>query len=152
NLTDLHAIVQAWIRTFPSRGPLEAQLDEAKIALGTVRSVADLAGTGWTAQWGAVEDVPDRVGGTYRVPGPPWRFSAGPLDPPGVPAFQGEDNHSVLAEIGYRPDEIAALVADGALVTASIPRDVTTVAPGDTAPSGPAARHPDSQPSTPPTA
>lgn len=130
HLAELHAIVQAWVRTFPSRGALEAQLNEAKIAMGAVHSVADLADTDWARQWGVVETVDDRAGGIYRVPGAPWKFSAGPLDPPGRPAFQGEDNTQVLAEVGYTQEEIAGLVAAGALVRAH-PRGAARDGAGD---------------------
>src|SRR5690606_7615598 len=97
---ELQALVQDWMKTFADRAALDAQLDEAKIALGEVRSVRDLADTDWARHWGAFTEVSDRAGGTYRVPGPPWRFSAGAAEPPGEPAFQGEHNREVFRELG----------------------------------------------------
>jgi hypothetical protein len=43
----------------------------------------------WAEYWGAVQEVSDRNGGTYRLPGRPLQFSREKLEPPGDPAFQG---------------------------------------------------------------
>jgi crotonobetainyl-CoA:carnitine CoA-transferase CaiB-like acyl-CoA transferase len=64
------------------------QLDEAKIAMGQIRSLKQLAASDWSEYWGAVQKVPDRNGGEYRLPGRAWRFSAEELAPLGTPAFQ----------------------------------------------------------------
>jgi len=126
NLAELHAVVQRWVRSFPTRAALAAQLDEAKIAIGTVRTISELATTEWAHSWGAVQSVDDRSGGVYSIPGPPWKFSAAPLGGPGLPAHYGEHNHEVLHEIGYTDADIAALIADGALPDPAIdPRPST---------------------------
>src|SRR5215469_18974598 len=44
NFAQLHRIVQNWILTFADIGALDAQLDEAKIAVGEVRSLKKLSG------------------------------------------------------------------------------------------------------------
>jgi crotonobetainyl-CoA:carnitine CoA-transferase CaiB-like acyl-CoA transferase len=67
-------------------------LDEAKIAFGELRSLKKLSEMEWAGYWGAVQDVSDRNGGTYRQPGRPWRFSRDTREPLGDPAFQGEHN------------------------------------------------------------
>jgi crotonobetainyl-CoA:carnitine CoA-transferase CaiB-like acyl-CoA transferase len=115
NLTDLHELVGNWVRSFATRGALESQLDEAKIAMGTVRTVEELADTDWARTWGAIHTVDDRSGGTYHIPGSPWKFSDAACNDPGSPARYGEHNHDVLAEIGYSDADIAALIAGGAL-------------------------------------
>ncbi len=56
----------------------------------------------WAEYWGAVQEVSDRNGGTYRLPGRPWRFSREKLEPLGDPAFQGEHNRTVFGELGQR--------------------------------------------------
>jgi crotonobetainyl-CoA:carnitine CoA-transferase CaiB-like acyl-CoA transferase len=117
----LHRIVQTWILTFRDIGALDAQLDEAKIAFGELRSLKQLSEMEWAEYWGAVQEVSDRNGGSYRLPGRPWRFSREQLAPLGAPAFQGEHNRAVLAELGFSYDEIDAYVDSGALVSASIP-------------------------------
>ena len=118
NLAALHDIIQTWIMTFADRGMLDAQFDEAKIAMGEVRSLQALSETDWAGYWGAAQEVSDRHGGTYRLPGRPWHFSAGQLEPIGDPAFQGEHNHTVFCELGMSEDEIERFIATGALVSA----------------------------------
>jgi len=116
NFGALHQIIQDWMRTFPDMATLDAQLDEAKIAMGQIRSVNDLASSEWSDYWGAVQQVPDRNGGEYRLPGRPWRFSAESLAPAGTPAFQGEHNVEVFRELGVSEEELRRLVDAGVLV------------------------------------
>jgi len=121
SFAELHRIVQNWILTFADIGALDAQLDEAKIAFGEVRSLKQLSGMEWAEYWGAVQEVSDRNGGRYRLPGRPWRFSREQLEPLGEPAYQGEHNRDVFAEVGISDEQIDGYVASGALVSASIP-------------------------------
>jgi crotonobetainyl-CoA:carnitine CoA-transferase CaiB-like acyl-CoA transferase len=116
NFGALHSLIQSWILTFPDMARLDAQLDEAKIAMGEVRSVKELSQSEWSNYWGAVQNVPDRRGGTYRLPGRPWRFSNEQLTPIGVPAFQGEHNEIVLKELGFEDAEIKKFTEAGVLV------------------------------------
>jgi hypothetical protein len=74
----------------------------------------------WAEYWGAIQEVSDRNGGTYRLPGRPWHFSREELEPLGEPAFQGEHNRDVFGELGLSDDEIDGYVASGALVSVSI--------------------------------
>jgi len=117
NLAELHRIIQDWIWTFDDLESLNAQLDEAKIASGTLRTTSELAATDWAKEWGVTSTVSDRAGGTYTVPGQPWHFSGGRAETTGrLPARQGEHNFEVLHELGYPQDRIDALAASGALV------------------------------------
>jgi crotonobetainyl-CoA:carnitine CoA-transferase CaiB-like acyl-CoA transferase len=125
NFAELHRIGQNWILTFADVGALDAQLDEAKIAFGEVRSLKQLSEMEWAGYWGAVREVSDRNGGRYRLPGRPWRFSGEQLAPLGEPAFQGEDNRAVFTELGLSDEQIDGCVASGALVTVSIPEPQT---------------------------
>jgi crotonobetainyl-CoA:carnitine CoA-transferase CaiB-like acyl-CoA transferase len=70
----------------------------------------------WAGYWGAVQEVSDRNGARYRLPGRPWRFSGEELDPLGGPAFQGEHNLEVFAELGLSDAEIDANIRSGAPV------------------------------------
>jgi hypothetical protein len=116
NYDALHEIIQTWMLTFRDMKSLDAQLDESKIAMGEIRTMKQLAETEWAAYWGAVHDVPNRHGGTYRLHGRPWRFSEDTLDPPGLPAFRGEHNAEVFAGLGMSAQEIDALKTAGMLV------------------------------------
>jgi crotonobetainyl-CoA:carnitine CoA-transferase CaiB-like acyl-CoA transferase len=117
NFGALHQIIQSWILTFPDMATLDAQFDEAKIAMGEIRSIKELAKSGWSDYWGAVQQVPDRSGGEYRLPGRPWRFSGEELSPIGAPAFQGEHNIAVFSELGISEAELKQLSDAGVLVT-----------------------------------
>jgi len=131
NLEALHEIVQRWIWTFDDLASLDAQLDEAKIAIGSLRDTAEFAETDWAAQWGATRMVPDRAGGRVMVPGRPWHFTGGAkpdgrvdatgsgdigLEPDRQPARQGEHNEEVLRELGFCADEIFDFAQRGVLV------------------------------------
>jgi len=120
NLDALHRIVQEWIWTFDDMASLDAQFDEAKIAVGQVRSTADLVAGEWAEQWSATRSTSDRDGGRITLPGLPWHFSGtksaeGTSESEPVPAFQGEHNEEILHEIGYTADQIAELTGRGAL-------------------------------------
>ena len=132
NLEALQEIVQRWIWTFDDLASLDAQLDEAKIAIGSLRDISEFAESHWAAQWGATRTVPDGAGGRVTVPGRPWHFTSGakPDESDGAteavdtgpgpdrqPARQGEHNDEVLRELGYSDDEISDFTNRRVLVT-----------------------------------
>lgn len=117
NRAALHEIIQRWIMTFGTIGDLDAQFDEAKIAMGRLRSVGSIADSEWAEYWGATQTVSDRHGGKYRLPGRPWKFSRDQLVPIGNPAFRGEHNAEICAELGLSQAEVEVLLASGALVS-----------------------------------
>ncbi|MGW4515508.1 CaiB/BaiF CoA transferase family protein [Streptomyces sp. NPDC004393] len=130
NLNELHALVQDWIDSFEDMASLDAQFDEAKIATGQLRDIAEFCETEWAQQWGVVREVSDRAGGTIKIPGPPWHFSLHDgTTAPQVPALQGEHNTEVLKELGYDDEHIQRLVASGAVVAPG--RPTVTDNPGD---------------------
>lgn len=98
NVKALLAEVRAWVLTFTDLEELQAQVSEAGLAIGVIRTTRDLAESEWAKDWGAVVEVDDRGGSTVRMPGPPWRFSESTLPSPGIPAFQGEHNVELLME------------------------------------------------------
>ena len=62
---------------------------------------------------GALIDVEDGQGGTYRSPAAPARFpGADATVRPAAPGL-GQHTREVLAEIGYAPAEIEAMLASG---------------------------------------
>lgn len=122
NLKPLLAEVRAWIATFTDLDQLQAQVSEVSLAIGEVRTAAEFAATDWVREWGAVVEVDDRNGGTTRIPGAPWRFSASQLPPQGPPSFQGEDNEAILAEHGLDSETIATLQDRRVLLSRRTPR------------------------------
>lgn len=125
NKAELFKIIQDWIYTFPDMATLDAQLDEGKVALGEVRTMAELAETDWADHWGVTQEVSDRHGGTYKLPGHPWHFSRDTLAPLGRPAFQGEDNRSVFRSYGLSEAELDLLEESGALVQDPVLKTLT---------------------------
>ncbi|QKG70650.1 CaiB/BaiF CoA transferase family protein [Erythrobacter mangrovi] len=121
NLPELHAIIQRWIDGFPNKRALDAQFDEAKIAMGEVRTMQQLAESEWADYWGATHKVPDRAGGEYTLPGRPWRFSESALDAPGAPAFQGEHNDAICRELGFSEIQIASARKARGLLAPRVP-------------------------------
>jgi crotonobetainyl-CoA:carnitine CoA-transferase CaiB-like acyl-CoA transferase len=117
NLAALHAIVQNWIYTFDSMDSLDAQFDEAKIATGQLRDIAEFNETDWAKGWVTTREVSDRRGGSITIPAPPWHFSGhdGGLITQ-LPARQGEHNEEILKEIGLNADQIDILAKTGALI------------------------------------
>ncbi|MCR6735891.1 MAG: CoA transferase [Afipia sp.] len=116
NFGALHQIIQSWMLTFPDMATLDAQFDEAKIAMGEIRSTKELIKSAWSEYWGAVQHVSDRSGGEYSLPGRPWHFSREELMPIGIPAFQGEHNNAVFSELGISEEELNRLTEAGVLV------------------------------------
>ena len=109
NWSDLHAEIRAWVLTFRTIEELEAQVSEAGLAVGTIRTVTEIAESEWAAERGAIREVDDRSGGTARVPAPPWKFSSSTLPDAGLPPFQGEHNAEVLGELGIDADTVRDL-------------------------------------------
>ena len=121
NWEDLLAEIRAWVLTFRTIEELEAQVSEAGLAVGTIRSVSEIAESEWAIERGAIREVEDRSGGTARVPAPPWIFGGCDLPDAGLPPFQGEHNLKVLRSLGLSEDEIENLEATGVLIS-NIPK------------------------------
>lgn len=132
HIDELRAIVQDWMLSFRSDADLDAQLDEAKVAFGHVRSINELYETEWAQYWGAFDEVDDRNGSTFTIPGRPWHFSNGQLPEPGTPAWQGEHNNEVLAELNFSAEQIETFTAAGALISAVPKRRTTAPTPTPT--------------------
>ena len=71
--------------------------------------MGDLAATPWAAHRGLLVDAQPGV----PVAAAPWRSSGATIGVAGPAALPGAHNRAVLAELGYGPDEIDALVAGG---------------------------------------
>jgi CoA:oxalate CoA-transferase len=111
----LHEIVEAWVLGFERAEEVEAALHEVRLPVGVVRSLSELADTEWAAARGAITDVSDRSGGTIRLPSAPWRFSDADAGIRRDPAWRGEHNREVLAELGLSDDDIDQLEAGGVM-------------------------------------
>ena len=120
NWSELLDEIRAWVLTFRTIEELEAQVSEAGLAVGTIRTVSEIAESEWAAERGAIREVDDRSGGTARMPAPPWIFGQCELPDAGLPPFQGEHNSEVLSEIGLTDEEIVKL-QEADIVVSQIP-------------------------------
>ena len=112
---ELVAEVQRWVDGFDSMAAVEEAFGRARLPVGVVRTVAEVAASDWAAHRGAIAEVSDRNDGSIRIPDAPWRFSDAHAGVAGDPAFRGEHNREVLAELGLAEDEIDRLEATGVL-------------------------------------
>jgi CoA:oxalate CoA-transferase len=106
NLPSLLAEIRAWLATFDNIEELQAQISEAGLAVGRVRTINEFAKSDWVKEWNAVVDVDDRAGGSVRMPGNPWIFSESELPASGPPAYQGEHNEEILKELCIPEDQV----------------------------------------------
>ena len=102
----------------PTAEALVTLLDDVGLAAGIVRSVNELAASEYVAHRGSIVDVDDRSGGTFAIPQAPWRFSESHAGVAGAPAWRGEHNREVCADLlGLTGAAIDELEVAGALVS-----------------------------------
>jgi crotonobetainyl-CoA:carnitine CoA-transferase CaiB-like acyl-CoA transferase len=115
NREALLEILGEWVRRFDDLEALDAQLAEAGLVLGVVRSVEGAGRTAWIEARGAAVEVSDRGEGRLRVPNTPWRFSDAESGAHGTAAYRGEHNREVLGELGLPAAELDRLEREGVL-------------------------------------
>ncbi len=89
------------------------RLDEVDLVWAPVQTPAQVAADPQVAAAGALIEVEDGQGGTYRSPAAPARFpGADATVRPAAPSL-GQHTREVLAEVGYSTAEIEAMLAAG---------------------------------------
>lgn len=96
-----------------SRDVWVADLADRDVCVSPVNSIAEAYAD--SAQRGMLIDLPLADGTAVSMPGVVPRLSATPGHAGAAPSRLGADTESLLAEIGRRPEEIAALRVEGAV-------------------------------------
>lgn len=99
NLETLMQMIKGWAATIGTFDELEQQLATHKLAVGRLRSVAEVADTDWAKQRNAFIEVDDRSDGKVKLPNSPWQFSGSDTSIRGAVKYRGEDNAEVLGSL-----------------------------------------------------
>lgn len=99
NLETLMQMIKGWAATIGTFDELEQQLATHKLAVGRLRSVAEVADTDWAKQRNAFIEVDDRGDGKVKLPNSPWQFSGSDTSIRGAVKYRGEDNAEVLSSL-----------------------------------------------------
>lgn len=111
-------MLQDWASTFADVPSIERVLEEAGLAMGTLRSTKEASVSEHSVARNSVMTVSDRRGGRIAVSNSPWRFSDADTGVRGKPKYRGEDNREVLGGLlGLSDDELAGLEANGVLLS-----------------------------------
>jgi crotonobetainyl-CoA:carnitine CoA-transferase CaiB-like acyl-CoA transferase len=122
NLAALVDEMRVWAMTFTDLDKIEAVFADNGLAMGVLRSSAEVAGTEWAQSRDAIAEISDRGDGIFRVPNSPWKFSGAVTGVRGIAAYRGEHNREVLHELLDLSDsEIDALETNGVL-TSRVPK------------------------------
>ncbi len=117
NLAELMQLIKDWAATVSTVDELERRLAEHSLAMGQLRSVAEVAETQWAKERNAFIEVDDRGDSKVKLPNSPWRFSGSDTSTRGTIKYRGEDNVEVFSELlQLSPDQIKNLHAREILV------------------------------------
>ena len=99
HLAEIQRLLHDWAATMPSAQSIEDAMAPNRLAVGAMRSVAEVCDTEWGTERGVTVRVSDRGGGTIRLPNSPWRFAGSDVSVGGEPRYRGEDNQIGRAHV-----------------------------------------------------
>ena len=106
NYKDLIKEVNDWVSTFRNAEDLEAQVGEAGLAIGKLRSMKEFAEGPWGDYWQIIRKIKIDKDNTIKIPGLPWKFSRTKCEPQNHLANRGMDNEKILLDLGYTKKDI----------------------------------------------
>jgi len=111
-------LLRAWALTVPDADEIERRLAKNQLAVGRLRSVAEVANTQWANERNAIIHVSDRGNSTVRIPNSPWHFSGSDTTTQGTVKYRGEDNRHVFHDIaGITETELQQFETAGVLLS-----------------------------------
>lgn len=114
---EIRQVMQQWAAAYESMADFEAALDSARIPLGKVKPLADVAREDWAIAREAFVEV-DANGEAVSIPRSPFRFSGSDAGPTGGSRLQGADNREALKALLQLSDAaLDALEAAGVLIS-----------------------------------
>jgi formyl-CoA transferase len=111
---DIVPIIERRIRAL-AKAEVVRRLREANVPVGPINALDEVFADPVVRHLGLVAEVDHPVAGRVRAPGIPVRMSHTPPSVRRHPPLLGEHTDDVLAELGYTPEEIAALRREGAI-------------------------------------
>ena len=116
HLPMIRSLIQEWLDSMPSDEGAIRLLEDNRIPVAPVLTVAEAVNHPHLRQRGTVTTAHDRVLGSFDVPASPWRFSEFPDQLDLEAPFLGEHNAKVLKEcLGYSDQRLEQLAAEGIL-------------------------------------
>ena len=109
-------IVEAWLKTFPSREAAIAALEQERIPCAPVLTLNDAMAEPHLTERGTVRYVTDARLGRFAIPGNPVRFSEWQPRAELKADLLGEHNDEILDELGLSKQEIDQLYFEKVLV------------------------------------
>jgi CoA:oxalate CoA-transferase len=109
----IRGLIQRWLDAMPTDDEIIRVLEEARIPVAPVLTVAEAVNHPHLRQRGTVTTISDPVLGAFDVPASPWRFSEFP-EPLDLRApFLGEHNARILKQyLGYSEERLQQLADD----------------------------------------
>ncbi len=116
HVEELTRLIQEWFDSVPSDDEIFRLFDEHRVPYAPVLTIEQAIAHPHLRDSQIVRTISDRFLGEFDVPGFPLRFSRSPRHPQLEAPTLGENNRSILSEyLGYSPDRIEALEAEGVL-------------------------------------
>ncbi len=120
----LNQLLTDWLKDYTK---VEAcrLLQAAGVAAGPVNTVTDLLASPQFQERGVFVETEHPFLGRVRFPRLPFKMSATPWRLRRRAPLLGEDNHRVLSALGYAPEEIEALAAQGVIAQGATAEGMT---------------------------